>query len=370
MLKQCLTGHSFDEEGLYKKGVCSGDDLPQQKNGQLMGSPISFPILCIINAAITRHVMETAYRTYLPFSMKPLQVNGDDIAFPLPPGAYDFWCRCVRMAGLVPSVGKNFFSREYLVINSQIFRYPLDWDRGSKALPERVPVINLGLIRGPSKAHSHQTLSEWIKGGDDPWSPYTLRANMEEAVRDWTEDAVRHRIISDCIKYARPVLDRLPPVSWFASAEHGGLGLLSTKEHVVSLHHRRLAAWMSCADEESKRASMKHHWIRSSGPEYAMIALDTYNTICDDVGARWRFREKKSSDNQDPLLSKLLWPSLPNGVLPPERSEDRDFLKEWNKSYWKWVRLANISANYLKPMGEEKVLLDSGCRWFREFRVV
>jgi hypothetical protein len=101
---------------------CGDEEAPQQ-NGQLMGSPTSFPILCLINAAVTRFSLElrqgcVGQMDLLSF---PLLINGDDVGFVTDQLGYEIWKVVTRMGGLVFSVGKNFTSPDFLVLNSTMF---------------------------------------------------------------------------------------------------------------------------------------------------------------------------------------------------------------------------------------------------------
>lgn len=92
-----------------------------QANGQLMGSPVSFPILCIVNAALTRYSKELASGRPFLLTEMPLLINGDDVGFVATPRHYEIWKSITGMGGLVFSLGKNFTSRDFLVLNSCMF---------------------------------------------------------------------------------------------------------------------------------------------------------------------------------------------------------------------------------------------------------
>jgi hypothetical protein len=114
-----LVGHYLDYE--------DGTGVHLQENGQLMGSPLSFPILCLINAAVTRHVLERVSGRRITLRRSGMLVNGDDILFTLANRQqYRVWEEFVSLAGLSPSPGKNYFLRDYAVINSQCYRVEYD----------------------------------------------------------------------------------------------------------------------------------------------------------------------------------------------------------------------------------------------------
>jgi hypothetical protein len=95
-----------------------------QMAGQLMGSIISFPVLCIVNAAVCSLAMTlTDYRARRHYRLDelPLLINGDDCAFLASDTCRRAWEQIALMAGLEPSVGKTYWSREFVNINSTNF---------------------------------------------------------------------------------------------------------------------------------------------------------------------------------------------------------------------------------------------------------
>jgi hypothetical protein len=119
LVVNCLVNHE-----LHVTGVDGKDRVGEQKNGQLMGSPLSFPFLCLINAALTRYSLELrdGCRVLLTLRDLELLINGDDVAFVTDKEGYEIWKLVTGLGGLVASIGKNFTSREFIVINSQMFR--------------------------------------------------------------------------------------------------------------------------------------------------------------------------------------------------------------------------------------------------------
>lgn len=102
--------------------------LPQ-KWGQLMGSPVSFPVLCLINfAAISCSLHEQTYlfgekvQRFPPVESEKIIVNGDDCVFSANPRQIERWKDCTKYCGLELSVGKTYFASDWLIINSTLFR--------------------------------------------------------------------------------------------------------------------------------------------------------------------------------------------------------------------------------------------------------
>nr|UJQ92884.1 MAG: putative RNA-dependent RNA polymerase [Narnaviridae sp.] len=92
----------------YPCGLGSGT----QTSGQLMGSLLSFPLLCFLNDFIVRRSGAEEGK-YL--------INGDDVVVL---GSREFisnWKRDAPKVGLSLSVGKNFVDEHFCVINSQLF---------------------------------------------------------------------------------------------------------------------------------------------------------------------------------------------------------------------------------------------------------
>jgi hypothetical protein len=155
-------------------------DVCEQKNGQLMGSPMSFPILCLANAVLSRLVLDAAggAQTFLdyenavedvnldegalwsslpeyildldachrealenlrrPLWSLPLRINGDDVAFRSTRAIFELWLVYGKLFGLESSVGKTYLSPYWVQMNSQIFRI------NEFGVLEKVPYLNLG----------------------------------------------------------------------------------------------------------------------------------------------------------------------------------------------------------------------------------
>lgn len=103
--------------------------------GQLMGHPLSFPQLCVINAAVYHVAVdrwaefqrslgrkERELRTKVRLMKKYFLVNGDDILFKGDSYLFRLFNLTAKEAGFKASVGKNYFSPDVCMINSQTFR--------------------------------------------------------------------------------------------------------------------------------------------------------------------------------------------------------------------------------------------------------
>jgi hypothetical protein len=115
-----------------------------QQNGQLMGSILSFPILCIINLLGYWLAQDAAVGSHTNLQDLRVLINGDDILFPSDQSLYDHWLEKINLLGFTLSVGKNYTHSKLCTVNSQCFRYMNE---------EFVPIhfFNTGLLTGQSK---------------------------------------------------------------------------------------------------------------------------------------------------------------------------------------------------------------------------
>jgi DNA polymerase III delta prime subunit len=86
--------------------------LGVQSSGQLMGSLLSFPLLCFLNDFI---VSEAG------FSKGKYLINGDDVVACGPIDTINKWKRIAPTVGLSLSLGKNFVDPHFCTVNSQLF---------------------------------------------------------------------------------------------------------------------------------------------------------------------------------------------------------------------------------------------------------
>lgn len=163
-------------------------------DGQLMGHPLSFPILCAVNysvylCAIQRWEWEVfdsggdplpekekRRRVRLAKSMrKNVIVNGDDMLFKCSPEFYPVFVRTAADAGFKISQGKQYLSPDAGMINSQVFF------RNRFGVMDRIGYLNLQLI----KTHS-------LKKGESLALPTQISRDLGEMVDNcpWALSAI------------------------------------------------------------------------------------------------------------------------------------------------------------------------------------
>jgi len=106
--------------------------VTRQQSGQLMGSLLSFPLLCIANYL--------TFKWAVPRKV-PLKINGDDIVFRGTVEEQKRWFDEVAKAGLVLSKGKTLVTKRFFSLNSTFFH--------SRQSVKLIPCIRSSCAFGP-----------------------------------------------------------------------------------------------------------------------------------------------------------------------------------------------------------------------------
>lgn len=136
-----------------------------QANGQLMGSVLSFPILCILNLYTFFKTLDLQVQCDLisgrrSYKSLPVLINGDDILFRANQVRYDRWKVAGSAIGFELSLGKNFVHRRFFTVNS----LPLEYISGRHTL---APLIKLGSVQA--------SLLSWADIEDAPYGTFESR---------------------------------------------------------------------------------------------------------------------------------------------------------------------------------------------------
>lgn len=155
-LAMALTGQHRIEWILDGASTCAGrrSRWVDQVRGQLMGSLLSFPILCMVNAAVIRHAYEVRFMREFRLNELPILINGDDLAFRGDQRLVDIWRDTIGSVGFSESVGKSYTSRDWVQMNSRTFdiiRLNDRWTFGRSR-----PFVNFGVISGFVKGTNPQ----------------------------------------------------------------------------------------------------------------------------------------------------------------------------------------------------------------------
>jgi len=97
--------------------------------GQSMGHPLSFPLLCVANlSAWRRSVALWVSRDplnrekFYDLLLTNVLVNGDDLLAPVDVELYKIFLQCSGDLGFIPSPGKQYLSSSIALINSQLYK--------------------------------------------------------------------------------------------------------------------------------------------------------------------------------------------------------------------------------------------------------
>lgn len=279
---RALTKHFFVEDyspcATWKRmspeeKIAAGDEpevLIPQTRGQLMGSIISFPFLCIANAALCRMALEKASRRVYRIRNEPLEesrariapllVNGDDCLLKGPKGTLRIcWEKICAYAGLESSVGKTYFSDQFCTINSTVFtRQYVEALEGSVWIEAKY--INLGLMMGKKRTGlSQKTKDKNPRFFTEQVKTHELGVICHELKRScpphlWVE------VKKEFIAQNKAALTSFEGIPWFLPAWLGGIGLPHDDEKI--------------SDTDLKCANLIRHAMNSDRKLRPVLAKD------------------------------------------------------------------------------------------------
>lgn len=219
-----------------------------QQSGQLMGSPLSFPILCLANLGVYLYVNRDLPLDTQGF-LKSVLVNGDDMLYIGTPSTFDRHVAISKGVGLDMSVGKSYHHRVYSNVNSVSCHYDLgmrDILDNIQGTPYQIDYLNTGLFFGQHKVQGTRD------SGDDESPPESCACNLEQILqgslpgRQGPLLSAFLRLNSDKIKNElRFFLDGIPySRNLFVSKKLGGLGLTAPQgfRYRVTNQQRYLAS--------------------------------------------------------------------------------------------------------------------------------
>lgn len=159
------------------------DDV-QQLNGQLMGSPLSFPILCLANLALYLTVRRRLRpKASVKKLLKAVLINGDDMIYIGTREEWELHKELGAKMGLSMSPGKAYIHYRYANINSICIDYSL---RGN-CIPRVIPFLNVGLYVG-----NHKVLSK-VGEDDNKHKAYSVIDKLLEGCWENTGVASRRK---------------------------------------------------------------------------------------------------------------------------------------------------------------------------------
>jgi len=249
ILRRALVGHQLH----------CGEEVKKQEWGQLMGSPISFPILCILNVAVTRLAMDCddrgiglddlcsqPYRPSRQLRDYPLLVNGDDVGFESSPAGYELWKLLTAAVGLKFSLGKNYTSRDFLILNSALHQMHHEADYFGQARPrlENIPFLQCRLLWGTERSVSTRSQDASSEREALYRDAFSTGAMAQDLCSDFPDR--KEWIVSRIIRRQRTRLQGVPSgMSWFLPRQLGGVGLPCTRPDQISPKQLKTAAYIA-----------------------------------------------------------------------------------------------------------------------------
>jgi len=183
----------FNVTAVYPAGTVAEEEVRVVcPEGQLMGHPLSFPLLCAINKA----VYLTAVGRWVNKRPKErmargeilahnVLVNGDDILFKSDDEFFKIFIEVAAGAGFKASQGKNYLSPDCCMINSQVYRRV-----GGKM--KRFGYLNLRLVKGTGLKNGESGAVPTQIGKDlgqmgllTPWTTCSFPAAFSRWNQDW-----------------------------------------------------------------------------------------------------------------------------------------------------------------------------------------
>jgi len=227
----------------------------QQEIGQLMGSHVSFPVLCILNLSAHLYYYKQVYASALgqwieggcvgdaPMKVYrspvqildgslPLLVNGDDCLF----GENyecdlkrEIWKRAISLVGFTPSPGKNHYHNEAFTINSMLWY--------------RTKMGDFSQVRAPRIEHLWN--ESWRKDKEEiALKSYSDACGLGKLQCELFETCP-YDPTSEFISCHKKTLERYP--GWFIPSYLGGVGMRSSK---ISIEDRLRVAGLLRAREQ------------------------------------------------------------------------------------------------------------------------
>lgn len=260
--------------------------IVEQTHGQLMGSPISFVLLCIFNAAVLlaawreyiRRLTRSSWDFYehandylssfegMNTFLRPL-FNGDDGLYSSNKDLHEIWKVYATEAGLTPSVGKSYITGDLAMINSEMYY------RNSGVF-QRVYTTNSGLIKGRSKVIS-DSRDERLDGSiEKKIAP--ICDQLEELRKHCKSSSVDKRVQEVFFSHSRDLL-MSSNRSWVLPRALGGLGL---PFGTATYHQRKLAGYLLKSYDKSCGFGMnKPGYLEAHDAEVKRLQRDLQVTL-------------------------------------------------------------------------------------------
>lgn len=211
----------------------------EMQNGQLMGSPLSFLVLCMLNAAL----ILTAYRLSgyeFDLSEAPIRVNGDDCLFRCDGATSRKWKELATQIGLAISPGKSYRSKHFVMINSRLFKVDPCFEAGELSMFRYIPYYNLGLLRGQGRVLSDTRRPNPSKDCVGP----SMLAGAARDLLNGHPSTKHEQMMKLFVQRRKGEIERVSRrwQSWFLPGSLGGVGLPQTRRRSLTYTQKCVAS--------------------------------------------------------------------------------------------------------------------------------
>jgi len=370
--RENLTGHTFVNPSDKK-------EHKKQARGQLMGSILSFPVLCIANLAICRSAQERDRGRALSLMTKGTAgpafcVNGDDAVL-RGKSSHRHWLAISAAAGLTPSPGKVYQSKKFLNMNSTHYNVCEPYEKAG--VPPRV---STRIVLAPN---GMVTTEMSVSGAVDPQILFlkrTLYVNLG-LLKGYKRSEIKASVadvgLSDSIgAVARFLVDESPArcreailkkylnthwkkltktsIPWFLPEHLGGLGIPRPESNIGQ---KNLANDMRLAAAIYRKPLPR----RTSPKEWMMMDIAT--KAMEDRGIKPHIIIGGDPETQYGLRSLFIMQSLLKArglhrLFKPQEDEEEQEKKKWNdyvKRVEKALRAARKLMSKVEPFQPDKL---------------
>lgn len=294
------------------------DILPvDQQNGQLMGSVLSFPILCLANLGLYLSTVLTDAPTVQEIwsATDKVLINGDDILYCATEEQFELHAALGAAIGLKMSVGKTYLHSSYANVNSTSFEFDL---RSEKSTPTQINFLNTGLYFGQHKVLGEQG-KEIARVGADIEDPEVADAPLSAVINAMMSGALPGRekeLLSSFItQHGSELTQETKGRNLFIAKSLGGLGVTRPAGFTTTFTplQRSIASMLYALANPAFRVvnSSPYAWkcarapvVRVDAWEYIMAKMQSYQVPYQARSRRARAKLAKLRNLPESILEQ------------------------------------------------------------------
>lgn len=315
-----------------------GFEILPQATGQLMGSILSFPPLCIANAALVRKSYEIAHNCVIKLKKLPAWFNGDDFLLMYTnPYTPHVWRQLGKVVGLEESIGKTYDSATFCSINSNFFT--LD----DHCRWVRIPYVNMGLLTGAKRSAGAGQLV-----GKSPFELGPVHHELLDVAGTLVETRLHHLFM---YKHMKTLKQFNGP--WFLPNWACGSGLRPVFNQ-INEHDRKVVTLLTrtygMGETRPPKMTGDKDWMH----------YDLFNELVKGDGLIKEYNYEKEHHNSygDAFvgLSLAIW--LEHGYLGLYNPHETEWQRETRRAEKLWTKHQKALLNtrdYVKPFPKEEL---------------